>query len=98
MQENFKDDGIEICPKVFQIEVQEIAGIGDFYNDVEFLKSVGVYVARRKAVSDVRFNADYVTSRQMMKMVLVSFLKFCLIQRKELLYGIWIKLSKKLGL
>ena len=42
---------------------KEVVGIGDFYNDLEFLKKVGVAVAMKNAIAEVRFIADYVTTK-----------------------------------
>ena len=49
--------------KYYGLKCKEVVGIGDFYNDLEFLMKVGVAVAMKNAFADVRFNADYVTSK-----------------------------------
>lgn len=58
-----KATGLKYVRKFFKLKRDEVAGIGDFYNDLEFLKKVGVAVAMKNAVAEVRFNADYVTTR-----------------------------------
>lgn len=58
-----KATGLKYVGKYYGLKSKEIAGIGDFYNDIEFLKKVGVAVAMKNAVAEVRFNADYVTTK-----------------------------------
>ncbi len=58
-----KATGLKYVSKYYGLKSKEIAGIGDFYNDLEFLKKVGVAVAMKNAVAEVRFNADYVTTK-----------------------------------
>lgn len=58
-----KATGLKYVCKYYGLKRREIAGIGDFYNDLEFLKKVGVAVAMKNAIAEVRFNADYVTTK-----------------------------------
>lgn len=58
-----KATGLKYVRKYYGLRKREIAGIGDFYNDLEFLKNVGVAVAMKNAVSEIKYNADYVTSK-----------------------------------
>ncbi len=58
-----KATGLKYVGQYYGLKSKEIAGIGDFYNDIEFLKKVGVAVAMKNAVAEVRFNADYVTTK-----------------------------------
>ena len=58
-----KATGLKYVRKYYGLKRKEVAGIGDFYNDLEFLKKVGVAVAMKNAVAEVRFNADYVTTK-----------------------------------
>lgn len=58
-----KATGLKYVCKYYGLKCKEVVGIGDFYNDLEFLKKVGVAVAMKNAIAEVRFNADYVTTK-----------------------------------
>lgn len=58
-----KATGLKHLCKYYGIKMKEVAGIGDFYNDLEFLKKVGIAVAMKNAIAELKFNADYVTTK-----------------------------------
>jgi Cof subfamily protein (haloacid dehalogenase superfamily) len=78
-----KATGLKYVRKFFKLKRKEIAGIGDFYNDVEFLKSVGVSVAMKNAVAEVKFNADYVTTKTNDEDGVAEFLEILLDSKKK---------------
>ncbi len=78
-----KAAGLKYVRKHYGLKRKEVAGIGDFYNDIEFLKKVGVAVAMKNAVAEVRFNADYVTTKTNDEDGVGEFLEILLDSKKQ---------------
>ena len=75
-----KYKGIAEVAKMEEITNENIIAFGDGLNDIEMLKKCGVGVAMKNALSEVKEQADYITSRTNNENGVVEFLKEYLVE------------------
>ena len=57
-----KEIGLEFVASFLHLKLDEIIGIGDSYNDLDFLSRCGLKIAMGNAVPEVKKIADYIVS------------------------------------
>lgn len=59
----FKDVGIKVFVKKYQLDMNDVIAIGDGYNDISMLEYAGIGVAMGNAYEGVHKHADLITDR-----------------------------------
>lgn len=59
-----KGEAVKYLARILDISCEEIAGLGDSFNDIELLKEVGLGITFRNAPEEVKLAANYITSEE----------------------------------
>ena len=62
----------------YGVKMNEIVGIGDYYNDINFCKEVGFVVALNNAVKELKAIADFITTNDFHNEGINEFLEYFL--------------------
>ncbi|MBS1910594.1 MAG: HAD-IIB family hydrolase [Bacteroidetes bacterium] len=79
----------------YDVDYQEVIGIGDNYNDLEFCRKAGYVVAVRNAVEPLLQMADYITQRDFNHEGVDEFLQYFLVTRGAIAGGAPVPATKR---
>lgn len=72
-----KGSGVQKLSRKLGIALSEVMALGDSYNDLEMLETVGLGVAVNNAVDRLKEQADYICCEKYMEGVIEAIEKFC---------------------
>jgi len=73
-----KENGLKQISGNYGVKMNEVIGIGDYYNDIGFCNEVGYVVAVENAIKDIKDMADFVTSKDHRSEGVNEFLEYFL--------------------
>lgn len=73
-----KEKALVQIASYYGVKMNEIVGIGDYYNDINFCKEVGFVVALNNAVKELKAIADFITTNDFHNEGINEFLEYFL--------------------